>query len=78
MAGSLALFATWTHPVSCSSDSSKGKPFTLRIADFETSVIAEILQTTLPERNALLDCVEYLEQKYQTDLQNRRLGAKTE
>lgn len=51
------------YPASCSTDRSKSQPFTLRLADFETSVICEILQTTLPERNALLDCVEYLEQK---------------
>lgn len=51
------------YPVSCASERKGSRPFTLRLADFETSVIGEILQTTLPERNALLDCVEYLEQK---------------
>jgi DNA helicase HerA-like ATPase len=51
------------YPVSCASERAKSRSFTLRLADFETSVIAEILQTTLPERNALLDCVEYMEQK---------------
>src|SRR5262249_32259904 len=36
------------------------EPFTLRLADFESSVIAEILQSSVGERNALLECVEYL------------------
>jgi len=36
------------------------------VADFDTSVIAEILQVSVPERNALLDCVEHLQQKART------------
>jgi hypothetical protein len=51
------------HPASCASDRADSQPFSLRLADFETSVIAEILQTTLPERNALLDCVDHFEQR---------------
>ena len=54
------------HPSSCASDRAGSEPFTLRLADFETSIIGEILQVTLPERNALLDCVEYLQQKART------------
>ena len=50
-------------PASCKSDKAASETFTLRLADFETSVIAEILQVSLPERNALLDCVEYLQQR---------------
>src|SRR6185436_6784569 len=33
-----------------------------------TSVICEILQTSVGERNALLDCVEYLEQRNRSKL----------
>ena len=50
-------------PASCTSDRPGSEPFTLRLADFDTAVIGEILQVTLPERNALLECVEYLQQK---------------
>lgn len=53
-------------PVSCTSAREDSTPFTLRLADFETGVIAEILQTTLPERNALLDVVDHFEQKART------------
>lgn len=56
------------YPASCKSDKPNGEPFTLRLADFDTSVIGEILQVTMPERNALLDCVEYLQQKARTKL----------
>jgi uncharacterized protein len=63
------------YPVSCASDRATSRAFTLRIADFETSVIAEILQTTLPERNALLDCVEYLEQKNRSKVSTSELDA---
>src|SRR5262249_23956427 len=54
------------YPASCTSDKAGSEPFTLRLADFDTSVIGEILQVTLPERNALLDCVEYMQQKART------------
>lgn len=64
-------------PVSCASERANSRPFTLRLADFETSVIAEILQTTLPERNALLDCVEYLEQKNRSKVTTSELEALT-
>ncbi len=63
------------YPVSCASDRASSRPFTLRLADFETSVIAEILQTTLPERNALLDCVDYLEQKNRSKVSTSELEA---
>jgi uncharacterized protein len=62
-------------PISCASDRANSRPFTLRLADFETSVIAEILQTTLPERNALLDCVDYLEQKNRSKVSTSELEA---
>ncbi|MCC6418667.1 MAG: ATP-binding protein [Gemmataceae bacterium] len=51
------------YPASCTSDRDASEPFTLRLADFDTAVIGEILQVSLPERNALMDCVEYLQQK---------------
>ena len=54
------------HPASCNSERPSSEPFTLRLADFDTSVIAEILQVSVPERNALLDCVEHLQQKART------------
>lgn len=51
------------YPASCVSDRAGAEPFTLRLADFDTSVIGEILQVSVPERNALFECVEYLMQK---------------
>lgn len=54
------------YPVSCSSSRADSQPFTLRLADLETTVIAEILQTTLAERNALLDCVDHFESKFRS------------
>lgn len=54
------------YPSSCKSDKASAEPFTLRLGDFDTSVIGEILQVTMPERNALLDCVETLAQKART------------
>jgi DNA helicase HerA-like ATPase len=51
------------HPASCVGERSTSEPFTLRLADFEATVIAEMLQTSLGERNALLDCIEHFEGK---------------
>jgi hypothetical protein len=51
------------HPASCASERLDSRPFTLRLADFETAVVTELIQATLPERNALLDCVEYFQNK---------------
>ncbi|MBL8792343.1 MAG: ATP-binding protein [Planctomycetia bacterium] len=56
------------YPASCASDKAGAETFTARLADFETSVIGELLQVTLPERNALLDCVDYLNQKARSKL----------
>lgn len=47
------------HPASCISERSDSKPFTLRLADFEVNVVAELIQATVAERNALLDCVDH-------------------
>jgi DNA helicase HerA-like ATPase len=55
-------------PASCVSEKTGSEAFTLRLADFDTSLIAEILQVSLPERNALFDCVEYFQQKARTKL----------
>ncbi len=56
------------YPASCVSDREGAEPFTLRLGDFDTSVIAEILQVSLAERNALFECVEYLLQKARTKM----------
>jgi hypothetical protein len=58
-------------PASCTSEKAGSEAFTLRLADFDTSVIGEILQVSLPERNALLECVEYLQQKARTKVATR-------
>jgi DNA helicase HerA-like ATPase len=51
------------HPASCASDRVDSRPFTLRLADFDTPVVTELIQATKPERNALLDCVEHFQTK---------------
>lgn len=56
------------YPVCCTSDRQGSQPFTLRLADFERSVISELLQTSMAERNALLDTIDYFEQKLQSRL----------
>jgi DNA helicase HerA-like ATPase len=53
------------YPVSCASDREDSQPFTLRMADFDTSVTAELLQASLAERNALMDCIDHFQQKFQ-------------
>jgi uncharacterized protein len=59
------------HPASCASERTSSEPFTLRLADFENNVIAEILQTTVSERNALFDCIEHLENCAKTKVATR-------
>jgi hypothetical protein len=54
------------YPASCSSDKAGSETFSVRLADFDTSVIGELLQVSVPERNALLDCVDYLNTKART------------
>jgi DNA helicase HerA-like ATPase len=54
------------HPVSCPSDRADSQPFSLRLADFDSSVTGELLQTTLAERNALLDCIDHFEHRFHT------------
>ncbi|HUR55277.1 MAG TPA: ATP-binding protein, partial [Gemmataceae bacterium] len=49
------------HPASCASERPDSRPFTLRVADFETPIVTELIQATQAERNALLDCVEYFQ-----------------
>src|SRR5262249_14681819 len=63
------------HPASCASERDSSEPFTLRLADFETGVIAEILQATVSERNALLDCIEHLETRAKTKVATRESEA---
>jgi DNA helicase HerA-like ATPase len=59
------------HPASCASDRSDSEPFTLRLADFDSSLVAEILQTSIAERNALLDCIEHLVGRAKTKIATR-------
>jgi uncharacterized protein len=59
------------YPASCASERDDSEPFSLRLADFESSVIGEILQTSVSERNALLDCIEYLEARAKTKVATR-------
>jgi DNA helicase HerA-like ATPase len=54
------------YPASCTSDKPGGEAFTLRLADFDPGVIGEILQVSVPERNALQECVEYWLQRART------------
>src|SRR5262249_9404648 len=56
------------HPVSCASDHNGSQAFTLRLADFDATVITELLQTTLAERNALLDCIDHFVSKFQVKM----------
>jgi len=49
------------HPASCASERQDSKPFTLRLADFETNIVVELIQATMAERNALLDCVDHFQ-----------------
>jgi uncharacterized protein len=51
------------HPASCASERPESRPFTLRLADFETSVVTELIQASMAERNALMDCVEHFQNK---------------
>ena len=51
------------HPASSASERPDSKPFTLRLADFESAVVTELLQATRGERNALIDCVEHFQSK---------------
>jgi DNA helicase HerA-like ATPase len=53
-------------PTGCGSDVTSMEPFTLRLADFDTSVIGEILQVSLPERNALVDSIDHFQQRVRT------------
>lgn len=63
----LANFRVY-YPASCNSEKEGSTPFTLRLADFDPTVIGEMLQVSFPERNALLDCIEHLQQKARTKL----------
>jgi hypothetical protein len=56
------------YPASHPAAPDGGDRYTLRLADFDTTVIGEILQVSLPERNALVECVEYWQQKARTKM----------
>jgi DNA helicase HerA-like ATPase len=51
------------YPASCASERSDSRPFTLRLADLDTPVITELIHASLPERNALMDCIEHFQNK---------------
>lgn len=51
------------HPASSACERTDSKPFTLRLADFETAVVAELLQAGRGERNALIDCIEHFQSR---------------
>jgi hypothetical protein len=59
------------HPAGCASERNDSEPFTLRLADFDCSLIAELLQTSIAERNALFDCMEHLVNRAKTKLATR-------
>ncbi len=61
------------YPISCNSEREGSQAFNLRLADFESNVIAELIQATLAERNALLDCIDHFEQKFQTRVQTNEV-----
>jgi DNA helicase HerA-like ATPase len=66
------------HPVSCASDRSDSQAFTLRVADFDTSVTAELLQSTMGERNALLECIDHFQQKFYASVRTNDLERQNE
>jgi len=51
------------HPASCASERPSSQAFSLRLADFDTPVVTELIQATQAERNALMDCVEHFQNK---------------
>ena len=57
------------YPASCASERLDSQPYTLRLADFETPVVTELIQATKPERNALMDCVEHFQTRGWTKAQ---------
>src|ERR1700722_10610770 len=66
------------YPVSCPSDRTGSQPFTLRMADFDTSVTAELLQATMGERNALLDCIDHFQQKFYSQVRTNEADRQNE
>jgi DNA helicase HerA-like ATPase len=73
-AGGMKDFQVY-HPASCASERNDSEPFTLRLADFDSSIMAEMLQTSVPERNALLDCIEHLVNRAKTQVATREADA---
>src|SRR5262249_819330 len=54
------------HPAGCAGQQSGAEFCCLRLAHFETAIIAEILETNLAERNALYEGIEYLQHQFRT------------
>lgn len=70
----LADFGVY-YPVCCPGEHPPAAPLALRLADFDTPVIGEILQVTMAERNALLECVEHLQNKARLRVETRENSA---
>jgi hypothetical protein len=66
------------YPVSCPSDRAGSQPFTLRLADYDSSITAELLQATLGERNALLDCIDHFQQKFYSQVRTNEMERQNE
>jgi hypothetical protein len=66
------------YPVSCTSDREGSQAFTLRVADFDSSITAELLQTTMGERNALLDCIDHYQQKFYSQMRTSEVDRQNE
>jgi hypothetical protein len=56
------------HPASCAGEREDSQSFTLRLADFESAMIAEFLEASVPERNALAETIAYYEHHAGTTL----------
>ncbi len=50
-------------PLSCTSDREGAKTFTLRTSDYDWQILAEIMECAIPERNALMEVVDYLKSR---------------
>lgn len=47
-------------PVSCTSERADAQSFTLRTSDYDWQILAEIMECAIPERNAMMEVVDYL------------------
>jgi DNA helicase HerA-like ATPase len=54
------------HPVSCPGERADAEGLTLRLGDFNASVIAELIDASPAERNALFECIDHYLSKNRT------------